>query len=88
MEEEELHNPILPSANSVNTFINSILASLHENDNSYKHTIYHHGAELNAQMMVNDIDNWVINRKISMAIGSTIGNNHPCPLFSTSLFKL
>ena len=78
VEEEELHYPILPSVDSVNAYINSILASSHESDNSYKHTICHHGAELNAQMMINDFDNWVINRKISMAIGSTIGNNQPC----------
>ena len=87
MGGEELHHPILPSVNSVNAYINSILASSHENDEN-KHTIYHHGAELNAQMVVNSIDNWVIYGKISMVIGSIIGNNQPCPLFCTTLSKL
>ena len=57
VEEDELHYPILPSVDSVNTYINSILADSYENDDSYKHTICHHSAELNAQMMVNDFDN-------------------------------
>ena len=65
-----------------------MLASSYENNDPYKHSIGHHGAEMNAQMMVNDLNNWVINGKIFMAIGSTIGNNHPCPLFSTTLSKL
>ena len=63
VEEEELHYPTLPSVNSVNAYINSILANPHKNDDSIKQTICHHSAESNAQMMVNDIDNWVINGK-------------------------
>ena len=88
VEEEELYYPVLPSVDSVDAYINSILAGSYENDDSYKHTICDHSAELNAQMMINDIDNWLINRKISMVIGSTIRNNHRCPLFSTTLSKL
>ena len=85
IEEEELNYPILLSVNHVNAYINYILANSHENDDSIKQTICHHGAEPNAQMMDNEINNWVINGKIFMAIGS---NNKPCPLFSTTPSQL
>ena len=88
VEEEELHYRILSSVNSANAYITSILAGSHENDSLCKHIICHHGAGLNARIVVKDIDYWVINGKISMSIGSTIGNNQPCPLFSTTLSKL
>ena len=78
IEEEVLNYPILPSVNHVNTYINYILANSNENDNSIKQTICHHYAKPNAQMMDNEINNWVINGKIFMAIGSTIANNQPC----------
>ena len=88
VKEGELYNPVPPSVDSVDPYINSMLVGSYENDDSHKHIICHHGAEQNAQMMVNNLNNWVINGKIYMAIGSTIDNNHPCPLFSTTLSKL
>ena len=79
IEEVELNYPTLPFVNCVYAYINSILANSHENDDLIKQTICHHGVEPNAQMMDNEINNWVINGKIFMAIGSTIANNQPCP---------
>ena len=75
IEEEESNFPILPFVNHVNAHINYILANSHENDDLIKQTICHHGAEPNAHMMDNEINSWVINGKIFMAIGSTIANN-------------
>ena len=87
VEDDELYYPDLPSMDSVDAYINAVISNSHENNNSYDYDIYHQGAELNAQMMVNDLDNWDINRKISMAIGSTIENNCPCSLFTATLSK-
>ena len=76
VEEKELNYPTLPSMNYVYAYINSILANSHENDDLIKHAICYHGAEPNAQMMDNEINNWIINGKIFMATSQTLFINH------------
>ena len=68
--------------------LNAVIINSYENNNSFNFNIFHHGAESNAQMMANDLNNWIINGNISMVIESTIQNNHPCPLFTTILSDL
>ena len=88
VEEDELHYVDLPSVHSVDAYIDSLLASSHENNCSHEQTICHRGTGIDSQMMVNDIDNFIITGKISMAIGSTIENNNPCSLFTNSSSEL
>ena len=103
LNEEEVSYFDLPSTSSVEAHIDSVLVNLYENveahidfisANSFKNcnpkvaTVSHSSAKLNAEAMVEDLNERIVQRNLSMAIGSMSTSTSPCPLFTTTLDEL
>ena len=94
LNEEEVSYFDLPSTSSVEAHIDSVFVNSYENveahidfisANSFKNcnpqvaTVCHSSAKLNAEAMVENLNERIIQRNLSMAIGSMSTSTSPCP---------
>ena len=74
MEDHEILYFDLPTIDVAEAHINTLFGNSHLDYHTKGGNIYQSSAELNAQMMVNKLDDWASKCNISIAAGSTVVN--------------